>query len=112
MGFEARAIQTNVASMDSVTAMVKQVLEEFGRIDILINNAAVFSRITMAPFWELPLDEWDSTMNVNVTGSYYCARAVVPAMRGANWGASSMLPPARSSWAQPITCITLHRNRR
>ena len=85
-GFEALAIQTDVASMESVTTMVNQVIEKFGRIDILINNAAVFSRITMAPFWELPLDEWDSAMNVNVTGSYYCARAVVPAMRKAKWG--------------------------
>ncbi|MFL2668488.1 MAG: SDR family NAD(P)-dependent oxidoreductase [Alphaproteobacteria bacterium] len=85
-GFEALAIQTDVASMESVTTMVNQVIEKFGRIDILINNAAVFSRITMAPFWELPLDEWDSAMNVNVTGSYYCARAVVPTMRRAKWG--------------------------
>ena len=85
-GFEALAIQTDVASMESVTTMVNQVIEKFGRIDILINNAAVFSRITMAPFWELPLDEWDSAMNVNVTGSYYCARAVVPSMREAKWG--------------------------
>ena len=85
-GFEALAIQTDVASMESVTTMVNQVIEKFGRIDILINNAAVFSRITMAPFWELPLDEWDSAMNVNVTGSYYCARAVVPTMRKAKWG--------------------------
>ena len=85
-GFEALAIKTDVASMESVTTMVNQVIEKFGRIDILINNAAVFSRITMAPFWELPLDEWDSAMNVNVTGSYYCARAVVPTMRRAKWG--------------------------
>ena len=85
-GFEALAIQTDVASMESVTTMVNQVIEKFGRIDILINNAAVFSRITMAPFWKLPLDEWDSAMNVNVTGSYYCARAVVPTMRRAKWG--------------------------
>lgn len=85
-GFEALAIQTDVASMESVTTMVNQVIEKFGRIDILINNAAVFSRITMAPFWELPLDEWDSAMNVNITGSYYCARAVVPTMRRAKWG--------------------------
>ena len=72
--------------MESVTAMVNQVLEKFGRIDILINNAAIFSRITMAPFWELPLDEWDSAIFFNVTGSYYCARAVAPPMREAKWG--------------------------
>jgi 3-oxoacyl-[acyl-carrier protein] reductase len=40
----------------------------------------------MAPFWELPLDEWDSAMKVNITGSFYCARAVVPAMQENKWG--------------------------
>lgn len=43
-------------------------------------------RITMAPFWELPLDEWQSAMDVKINGSYFCARAVVPAMREAKWG--------------------------
>ena len=85
-GFKAHAIQTDVSNMESVSAMVDGVLQAEGRIDVLINNAAIFSRITMAPFWELPLDEWDSAMDVNVTGSFYCARAVVPAMQKAKWG--------------------------
>jgi 3-oxoacyl-[acyl-carrier protein] reductase len=72
--------------MASVSAMADQVMEAEGRIDVLINNAAVFSRITMAPFWELPLEEWDSAMAVNITGAFYCARAVVPAMQAAKWG--------------------------
>ena len=85
-GGRAYAFETDVGSMDSVSDMVAAPLKETGRIDALINNAAVFSRITMAPFWELPLDEWDSAMQVNVTGSFYCARAVVPAMQEAKWG--------------------------
>ena len=85
-GARAHAFQTDVSDMASVSAMVEEVLKAEGRIDVLINNAAVFSRITMAPFWELPLDEWDSAMNVNVTGSFYCARAVVPAMQESKWG--------------------------
>ncbi len=82
----AYAFETDVGSMDSVSAMAEATLSATGRIDILINNAAVFSKITMAPFWELPLEEWDSAMQVNVTGSFYCARAVVPAMQEAKWG--------------------------
>ena len=85
-GARAHAIQTDVSDMASVSAMVAAVMAAEGRIDVLINNAAVFSRITMAPFWELPLDEWDNAMKVNVTGSFYCARAVVPAMQSAKWG--------------------------
>ncbi len=85
-GGTAYAFETDVGSMPSVTAMIEATLAATGRIDALINNAAVFSRITMAPFWELPLDEWDSAMQVNVTGSFYCARAVAPVMREAKWG--------------------------
>jgi 3-oxoacyl-[acyl-carrier protein] reductase len=82
----ALAVQTDVADLDSATNMAERTLAEFGRIDCLINNAAVFSRITMAPFWELPVDEWKSAVDVNVTGSFFCARAVVPAMQEAKWG--------------------------
>ena len=50
----ALAVQTDVADLKSATNLAERALKEFGRIDCLINNAAVFSRITMAPFWELP----------------------------------------------------------
>ncbi len=82
----ALALQTDVGDEDSVAAMAAKTLDAFGRIDILINNAAVFSRITMAPFWELPVEEWKAAMHVNITGSMLCARAVVPTMMGAGWG--------------------------
>ena len=82
----AFALETDVGDEDSVAAMAARTLDAFGRIDILINNAAVFSRITMAPFWELPVEEWKAAMHVNITGSMLCARAVVPAMMEAGWG--------------------------
>ena len=82
----ALALETDVGDEDSVAAMAAKTLDAFGRIDILINNAAVFSRITMAPFWELPVEEWKAAMHVNITGSMLCARAVVPAMMEARWG--------------------------
>ena len=82
----ALALETDVGDAASVEAMASKTLDAFGRIDVLINNAAVFSRITMAPFWELPVEEWKAAMHVNVTGSMLCARAVVPAMMEAGWG--------------------------
>jgi len=85
-GGKALAITTDVGELESVNAMAKQALAKLGRIDILINNAAVFSKITMAPFWELPRDEWLRAMQVNITGAFDCARAVAPAMRTAKWG--------------------------
>lgn len=85
-GGRALAVQTDVGSQQSAGAMVDAAMSAFGRVDVLINNAAIFSRITMAPFWELPVDEWERAMQVNINGSFYCARAVVPAMQEAKWG--------------------------
>ena len=85
-GGRALAIQTDVAEEASTIEMAERTLAAFGRIDCLINNAALFSRITMAPFWELPVEEWESAMRINVTGAFLCARAVAPAMMGAGWG--------------------------
>ncbi|MPZ38690.1 MAG: glucose 1-dehydrogenase [Rhizobiales bacterium] len=85
-GARARAIATDVADPDSVAAMVQTVEAEFGRIDILINNAAIFSTLEMRPFDQIPLAEWETVLRVNVTGAFLCARAVVGAMRRAGWG--------------------------
>jgi NAD(P)-dependent dehydrogenase (short-subunit alcohol dehydrogenase family) len=85
-GGRARAIATDVADPESVERMAKAVEAEFGRIDILVNNAALFSTLEMRPFDQIPLDEWDTVLRVNVTGAFLCARAVVAAMRRAKWG--------------------------
>jgi 3-oxoacyl-[acyl-carrier protein] reductase len=85
-GRKGLAIQADVADPKSTEAMAAKTLAAFGRIDALINNAALFSKITLAPFWELPIDEWRRAMDVNVTGAFLCSRAVVPAMQKAGWG--------------------------
>jgi len=85
-GGEAMAVHTDVADNDSVTAMAAAAEEAYGRIDVLINNAAFFSTIEMRPFDEIPLDEWDRMIRINLTGVYLCARAVIPAMRKRQWG--------------------------
>lgn len=85
-GGRALAVEVDVASEASTLEMAETTLSAFGRIDCLINNAALFSQITLAPFWELPVDEWEAVMRVNITGAYLSARAVVPAMIEAGWG--------------------------
>ena len=85
-GGKALAVEVDVADEQSAKDMVAAALKAYGRLDILINNAAIFSRITMAPFWELPVDEWRRAVDVNVTGSFLCARAAVPPMIEAKWG--------------------------
>jgi NAD(P)-dependent dehydrogenase (short-subunit alcohol dehydrogenase family) len=85
-GATALAVATDVGDVESVRAMVDTVLDRFGRIDVLVNNAAIFSTLQMRPFDEIPLDEWERVLRVNLTGCYLAARAVVGPMREAGWG--------------------------
>jgi 3-oxoacyl-[acyl-carrier protein] reductase len=80
-GGEALALATDVASEPSTQAMAAATLERFGRIDVLVNNAAIFSTLKMRPFDEIPTQEWDELMAVNVRGVWLCCSAVAPAMR-------------------------------
>ncbi len=86
IGNEAFAIHTDVADPASIDSMVAEVDRRFGRIDILVNNAGIFSTLEMRPFEQIPLDEWEHVLRVNVTGPFLCSRAVLPAMRRARWG--------------------------
>ena len=83
---QALAITTDVADEASIKEMVQLVEDEYGRIDVLINNAGIFSTLQMRPFDQIPLDEWEQVLTVNLTGPFLCARAVLPAMRRAKWG--------------------------
>jgi len=85
-GHRALAVRTDVSDPASVAAMVERTLAALGRIDVLVNNAAMLQDITIGPFWELPLDEWRRAIDVNVTGTFLCSRAVVPAMQKGHWG--------------------------
>jgi NAD(P)-dependent dehydrogenase (short-subunit alcohol dehydrogenase family) len=80
-GGRALAVETDVANPSSVESLISAVNAEFGRIDILVNNAAIFSILEMRPFEEIPLSEWEAVLRVNVTGPYLCARGVLPTMR-------------------------------
>lgn len=85
-GGRALAVPVDVTDAAAVEAMAQEVLAQSGRIDVLVNNAAIFSTLEMRPFDEIPLEEWEAVLRVNVTGGFLCARAVVPAMRAAGWG--------------------------
>jgi 3-oxoacyl-[acyl-carrier protein] reductase len=107
-GGRALSVATDVSDVASADAMAAAALSAYGRIDCLINNAALFSRITIAPFWELPVDEWKAAMDVNINGAFFCSRAVVPAMQEARWGriiniASTTVPTGRANYLHYIT---------
>jgi 3-oxoacyl-[acyl-carrier protein] reductase len=80
------AVTTDVADPASIAEMAQAVEDEWGRIDVLINNAGIFSTLEMRPFDQIPLEEWERVLRVNLTGPVLCARAVLPAMRRAKWG--------------------------
>jgi NAD(P)-dependent dehydrogenase (short-subunit alcohol dehydrogenase family) len=79
-GLRALAVALDVTSLESAEAMAQGVREEFGGIDILVNNAALMAEIPQLPLLEFPLDWWDRVMRVNVTGALICSRACVPSM--------------------------------
>ena len=85
-GGECLAIQTDVGAPDSVESMVATTLKAHGRVDVLVNNAAIFATIPRRSFDEIPYEEWNRVIHVNVTGSWLCAAAVAPAMRAAGQG--------------------------
>ncbi len=82
----AKAFETDVADEASVKRLGAHVEAAYGRADVLINNAAIFSTLAMRPFDQIPLAEWEQVLRVNVTGPFLCARAMLPLMRKNKWG--------------------------
>jgi 3-oxoacyl-[acyl-carrier protein] reductase len=80
-GGEFLVIQADVAQDRQVRAMVAETLERFGRIDVLVNNAGITAFVDFPDLERLTDDVWDRLYNVNVKGTFFCCRAVVPAMR-------------------------------
>jgi 2-dehydro-3-deoxy-L-rhamnonate dehydrogenase (NAD+) len=77
-GHQAMAAQVDVSQRASVEAMVQQVLDDWGRVDLLVNNAGIAGKA--APLLEVGEDDWDTMMAVDLKSIYLCCRAVLPAM--------------------------------
>ena len=77
VGGKALAIKTNVVDESEVQAMVQKVLNDWGRIDILVNNAAVAAP---GPFVETTTKRWNLVIGVNLLGTFLCTKAVLPTM--------------------------------
>ena len=74
-------IRADVSSEEDAARMVDETLERHGRIDVLVNNAGLYASLAMRPFTEIPLDEWNRVMEINVASMFLTSRAVVPVMR-------------------------------
>ena len=84
MGRKSAAIKMDVTNREQVAEVVAEVVKEFGKIDILINNAATLDHV--API-ERQVDAlWDRDLKVNLTGAYNVTKAVFPHMKANNWG--------------------------
>ncbi len=79
-------IAADVADEASVQSLADETLERCGRIDVLVNNAGLYASLEMRPFTEIPLEEWNRVMEVNVASMFLTCRAVVPAMRAQGGG--------------------------
>ncbi len=86
LGGKASLFQADVARESDTRAMAKAAIDAFGKIDILVNNAAIYDGIKRKPFYEIDLDEWDLVMTVNVKGALLAARAVFPYMKEQGYG--------------------------
>ncbi len=79
-------VETDIREEASTLSMADAALDRFGRIDVLINNAARAGRTARWPLMEIALDDWDEVFRVNVRGTMLCVRAVVPAFEKAGRG--------------------------
>jgi NAD(P)-dependent dehydrogenase (short-subunit alcohol dehydrogenase family) len=85
-GTRTLGLQVDVSSEKDANRMAQETKKALGRIDILVNNAAVFSSIELRPFENIPIEEFRRVMEVNIMGVWLCCRACVPQMRQGGYG--------------------------
>jgi NAD(P)-dependent dehydrogenase (short-subunit alcohol dehydrogenase family) len=85
-GGQALARIADVSDPAGVAELVRLCSEAFGRVDILVNNAGIFGSLALRPFEQIPSDEFDAVMRVNIRGVFECSRAVAPLMRQQKYG--------------------------
>ncbi len=85
-GGEAIDVTTDVSDEAACNNMVAETVKAFGRLDILVNNAAVFTSIERSNFDDIAVDEWDLVMAVNIRGTWLTAKAAIPEMRKNGYG--------------------------
>ena len=85
-GARTLGLKVDVSAEQDVERMAEETVKAFGRIDILVNNAALFSQIEPRPFERIDAAEWRKVMEINTLGVFLCCRACVPHMRKAGGG--------------------------
>ncbi len=88
MGSKAISIQADVSDEEQVQNMIERTIEEFVKIDILVNNAAVYEDSTV---WKMDKDIWSNVINVDLTGVFNCTKHAIKPMREQGWGRIIMI---------------------
>jgi 3-oxoacyl-[acyl-carrier protein] reductase len=83
LGTSALALPADVTNAKAIKEVIQRAESEFGKVDILVNNAV--KRID-ARFLEMTHEQWDAVLNINLTGPFNCAKAVLPGMISRRWG--------------------------
>jgi 3-oxoacyl-[acyl-carrier protein] reductase len=83
VGGSAWARSTDVRSLPDLQSLTQETMDKFGRIDVLLNNAAIYvtQKLWKGPVEDLDLDEWDRVIEVNLKGVFLCSKAVIPIMK-------------------------------
>ncbi len=81
IGGEVLVLKTDITSEKDNIEMAKKTIERFGRIDVLVNNAAIWGGLKLQPFWEISSEDFDKLLTVNIKGMFLSCKAVVPYMK-------------------------------
>lgn len=101
-GGEAIGVAADITEQTSLEAMVARTLDAFGRLDVLVNNAALFGKLRMQPFTEISNEEFDLVMTVNVRGTWQTIKAALPALRQAGGGSIVNISSATTFKGSPL----------
>src|SRR5262245_53141726 len=100
-GGNALALKVDVSKEEDTDHMAAEAVKGFGRIDILVNNAAIFINIQRHPFYEITAEEWDRVSAVNIKGPFLCAKAVFPQMKEQKSGKIINISSSTAYWGTP-----------
>jgi NAD(P)-dependent dehydrogenase (short-subunit alcohol dehydrogenase family) len=100
-GGQALALKVDVSNEADTVRMAAEAVKAFGRVDILVNNAAIFINIERHPFYEISAEEWDRVSAVNIKGPFLCAKAVFPQMKEQKSGKIINISSSTAYWGTP-----------
>jgi NAD(P)-dependent dehydrogenase (short-subunit alcohol dehydrogenase family) len=95
------AVKLDVTDLASCEAMVAAAMTAFGRVDAMVNNAALYGSLRGGRFNQIPETDWDAAMAVNAKGIWNCCKAVVPAMRQAGGGSIVNIASLAATYGMP-----------